>query len=114
MYAYVEPWPGMAKSAAPDPTSLGEIAKRLILLRKSLGNTQQTMADLIGTSPQAWGNYESGIRRIRVDEGLRLCSALGVTLDWIYRGNMSQLPIELGEKLQLEMRDQQRRARGSA
>lgn len=110
MYAFVEAFPPMSREP-PSPHSLAEIAKRLRLLREALDNTQASMASLAGVTPAAWGNYESGLRRIRVDEALRLCSALGVTLDWVYRGNMSQLPIELGEKLQLELRARQRRVR---
>lgn len=97
-----------------DPSSLEQISARLTLLRGALDLTQASMADLIGAKPQAWGNYETGERRIRVDEALKLCTALGVTLDWIYRGNMSQLPVELAEKLQLERRAQAREPRNRA
>lgn len=111
MFAYVEQSGAMARAEAPNATSLAEIAKRLILLRKSLGYTQAFMANLIGASPQAWGNYEQGLRRIRIDEALLLCGATGVTLEWIYRGNIGLLPNDLLGKIQLELRDRAR-ARG--
>lgn len=113
MFAYVEQSAPMVRGN-PDPSSLELIAARLTILRGALDLTQASMADLIGAKPQAWGNYETGTRRIRVDEALRLCSALGVTLDWIYRGNMSQLPVELAEKIQLERRAQAREPRNRA
>lgn len=111
MYAYLDTAAPMPRESA-NPYALGEIAKRLKLLRDALGNTQATMASLAGATPAAWGNYESGIRRIRIDEALRLCSTVGVTLDWIYRGNVAQLPGDLIERIQLELRDQQRSRRG--
>lgn len=110
MLAYVEHFPAMARDI-PNPYALSEIAKRLFLLRKSLDNTQATMANLAGVTPQAWGNYEQGLRRIEIDAVTRLRAAIGVTSEWIYYGNIAQMPAELIEKMQLEMRQQQRKRR---
>lgn len=103
MFAYVETFPPMTREM-PNPYSLAEIAKRLKLLRNALNNTQATMATMAGVTPAAWGNYESGIRRIEIDAVTRLRAAIGVTSEWIYYGNMAQLPVELAEKIQIESR----------
>lgn len=108
MFAYVESFPPMAREM-PNPYSLGEIAKRLLLLRNSLDNTQATMANLAGVTPQAWGNYEQGSRRIEIDAVTRLRAAIGVTSEWVYYGNMAQLPAELLEKIQLEGRQRSKK-----
>lgn len=109
MLAYVEAFPPMVRDL-PNPYSLGEIAKRLKLLRSALGNTQATMGALAGVSDKAWQNYEAGIRRIEIDAVTRLRAALGVTSEWVYYGNMAQLPAELLDKLQLEARHRARKA----
>lgn len=69
---------------APLPTSLEEIAERL---------------RLIGSPSSAWHNYEAGIRRISLDQALRLKRATGLTLEWIYTGDISSLPPHLGDKI---------------
>lgn len=46
------------------------------------------MADKVGVVRPAWTQYESGARRIHLDPALRLCNATGVSLDWIYRGDV--------------------------
>jgi transcriptional regulator with XRE-family HTH domain len=84
-----------------DPSSLSEIGHRLALTRSALGYTQAMMAKLIGsaTSGQAWENYEAGRRRISIDHAIALCRTCGVSMDWIYQGQMHNLPPELREKI---------------
>jgi transcriptional regulator with XRE-family HTH domain len=85
-----------------DPTSIAEIGRRLELTRRALGLTQVMMGRLVGaiSSGQAWGNYEAGNRRISIDHALALSRTLGVSLDWVYQGQMVNLPPELREKIQ--------------
>ena len=62
---------------------------------------QAAWGRLVGIHPQAWSNYEQGIRRISVDQAIKVCQATGVNLDWIYRGLMTtSLPMEIQIKLQ--------------
>jgi transcriptional regulator with XRE-family HTH domain len=83
----------------PNPHSREAISRRLKLLRIVHGKTQQQMADLIGIPQPSWGYYEKHKRQITTDHALRLCNVFGVNLDWIYRGNISQLPPELVDRL---------------
>ena len=85
-----------------DPTTLNEIAERLALTRRALGYTQVTMARLMGSATvgQAWENYEAGRRRISIDHALALCRTCGLTLAWIYQGQMDSLPKSLYDKIQ--------------
>ena len=85
-----------------DPTSIVEIGHRLELTRRALGLTQVMIGRLMGATSngQAWGNYESGKRRISIDHALALTRTLGISLDWIYQGQMANLPPELREKIQ--------------
>ncbi len=104
MFAYMTPLgPPMARFS-PNPTAPDQVAHRLLLLRRALGHTQAFLAGLLGCAPQAWANYESGGRLISIALATKLCAITGVSLDWIYRGNMAMLPAELAEKIQIEMR----------
>jgi len=85
-----------------DPTSIAEIGARLALTRRALGFYQVDMSRLMGAASngQAWGNYEAGTRRISIDHALMLCRNCGLTLDWIYQGQMVNLPPTLREHIQ--------------
>ena len=85
----------------PNPYSLPEIARRLRLLRQALGKTQAVMGDLAGVSDKAWQNYEKGIRRIEIDAVTRLRANIGVTSEWVYYGNVYQMPDELLDAMRL-------------
>lgn len=95
----------MAKGPPPNPESPEAIAKRLRALRSAKGFTQAYMARLLGsaTSGQLWANYEArdpGMwKRIGLNSALRLCHHLGVTLEWIYRGDMRLLDPKLADEI---------------
>jgi transcriptional regulator with XRE-family HTH domain len=112
MFAYLEHSAVMARGI-PNPTSPDQIGERLRITRAALGHTQAVMANLMGSSTggQAWENYEAGRRRISIDHALKLCMHLGLTLDWIYRGDIRSLPTELGERIQVQLRLESESAR---
>lgn len=85
-----------------DPTSVTEIGARLHLTRRALGLTQFMMGRLMGATSagQAWGNFEAGRRQISIQHANALCRNLGLTLEWIYQGQMANLPPPLREKIQ--------------
>jgi transcriptional regulator with XRE-family HTH domain len=88
---------------AEDPESVRAIAKRLIATRVALGLNQAEWCRRVGISPQAWSNYESARNRINHDQALRVCKAIGVSLDWIYRGEASILPHNLAISIRSAM-----------
>lgn len=105
MFAYVE-YAGVMPGRDPvNPYAVSEIGKRLKLLREALGKTQKTMGDLSGVTDKAWQNYEKGIRRIEIDAVTRLRENLGITSEWVYYGNLSQMPDDILDKMQLRMRE---------
>jgi hypothetical protein len=71
--------------------------------------SQTDMAKLLGAGPTAalWGNYQSYNpkvwKRISVDNALRLRSKTGISLDWVYAGDVRLLPHELLQKLIAEL-----------
>jgi transcriptional regulator with XRE-family HTH domain len=86
------------------PQDIKAVAERIKLTREALGLKQAAFARLVGIEPQALNNYESGLRRISVDQAIKICAATGVSLDWIYRGLASGLPVNLATALQQRQR----------
>jgi transcriptional regulator with XRE-family HTH domain len=85
-----------APEAQVDP-----IADRLRRTREAFKMNQAQWCRLVGIETQAWNNYESGRRRISIDQAIKVCQATGVTIDWIYRGLMnSSLPSSIQIELQ--------------
>lgn len=77
---------------APDELPAGsllvmEIAQRLRIVCTALNKQATTLAEEIGVSPQAFNNYVTGDRPVRVDAMIRLANLYGVPLDYIYRGS---------------------------
>lgn len=87
-------------SREKSPTSREAIAERLKLTRMACSPSQAAFAKLTGISTQAWNNYEKDVNRISLDQARKLCERIGVTLDWIYRGEMYGLPMKLAADIQ--------------
>lgn len=84
----------------PKPDSLPAIAARLLATRLALGyEKQKDFAAKAGVSPTAYNNWEGAVKRPGVEAAIQLCTAFGLTLDWIYRGDASGLPHGLAIKL---------------
>lgn len=89
--------PCMARSTRPERSPIA-IAHRIIRAREALGLTPKAVCDRTGIEPTAYSNYEGG-KRPGLDAAIALCDAFGVTLDWIYLGDVSGIPHELALKL---------------
>lgn len=97
-----EIWPNPWVAKPPrNEESVEAIAGRLYDLRIALGfeDNQAGFAKLVGISPQAWNNYETGDRRISLDQAKKVWRATGADLQWIYVGDASRLSIDLREAL---------------
>lgn len=77
-----------------------DIGERLKLLREAKGMTQAAFSRTLKIDQQQWNNYERGFRRISIDQATKVCIITGATLDWIYRGVTSALPLELALQIQ--------------
>jgi transcriptional regulator with XRE-family HTH domain len=69
-----------------------EVGKRLRLLREGLKMKQIALCRLTGITGQAWNNAETGDNLLTVVNAIEICRVTGVTLDWIYRGQITALP----------------------
>ena len=94
----------MAKEPKPtlptwDPKSIGP---RLIQARQALGLTQSEVADAAGIGRNTYNQWETGAERPSLGLALKLCDTVGLTLDWIFRGDPSGLPFRIASSLQLK------------
>lgn len=81
----------MKQKRAPD--TLEAIAERLIALRTLNAPTQTAFCNQVNIQPNTWNQYETAKQRISLDMAIRLSKATGVTLDWIYLGDTTGMPI---------------------
>jgi transcriptional regulator with XRE-family HTH domain len=69
-----------------------EVGKRLRLLREGLKMKQTALCRLTKITDQVWNNAETGDNLLTVPNAVKLCRVTGVTMDWIYRGQITALP----------------------
>lgn len=75
------------------------IGQRLALTRQALGLQQNEFADRAGLAANTYNQFETGKNRPSVEAALALKDAYGMTLDWIYDGDMSGLRFQLGDAI---------------
>ena len=78
---------------------VSKIASRLEETREALGLKAAALCRQAKISPNAWSQFESGERRITLQNAEKLCDTYGLTLDWIYRGDPAGLPQRVFEKI---------------
>jgi transcriptional regulator with XRE-family HTH domain len=88
-----------------DPDDTGEfardVARRLRLTRAALKMNQDEFAEPAGLSQPQYSQYESGKedRPLTLRAALPLCEAHNLTLDWLFRGDPSGLPVRLHDAI---------------
>lgn len=80
---------------------LQEIGRRITERRKTLGLTQEALAEKGDLTPQFVSYAESGKRAMRPENLLKIASALGVSADYLLTGEVVDKDLLLmSEKLQ--------------
>lgn len=86
---------------ADDELSFEAIGRRIRDLRESMGyHNAAEFAAYMGWSPQQLSNYERGRKRPEVSMAIQLCVRTHVTLDYIYRGDHTGLPLRVSNAIQ--------------
>lgn len=85
---------GMMRQTPPDERPQA-IAERLRLTRATTGLSQADFAARAGLSPSTYNQYENGKQFPRISFAIALCETYHLTLDWIYRGDISGLRYEM-------------------
>ena len=83
----------------PNVRSLDAIAARLRATREAFGLGQNEFARRAGIASNTYNQYEQAKNLPRLDFANQICDTYGITLDWIYRGDRSGLPMRIANLL---------------
>jgi transcriptional regulator with XRE-family HTH domain len=84
-----------------DSLFLKKMGQRIVARRKKLGLTQEALAEKGDVSPQTISYVETGSRAMRLENLLKLASALEVSTDYLLTGEIIDKDLLLmSEKLQ--------------
>lgn len=81
------------------PLSKSLIGQRLRLTREAMGLTQKKFAEMAGMSPTAYNQWETGENMPGLVNAVSLRKAHGLTLDWIFLGDMAGLSTRLSDAI---------------
>lgn len=84
----------------PDALRAEEIGKRLKALREAHDLNSAELAARLDVQRTYWSRWETGKRPIPPDIAFRLTTIFPVDLDYIYLGDLRQVPVELQTKLE--------------
>lgn len=82
------------------PYSPEAVGHRLKVIRRAFGLTQAQVADIIGCTVANVSNMESGRQRPTILQAMRLGEVFGLTLDYIFLGRPTLLPLETIRRLE--------------
>jgi transcriptional regulator with XRE-family HTH domain len=88
-----------------------EVGWRLAVLADALNMSDRALAELLGISAQRLHNYISGRAMITPTMAMYVHMRTGATLDWLYRGDISSMPVGLATAV-LEIMDRHGRRAG--
>jgi transcriptional regulator with XRE-family HTH domain len=77
-----------------------DTCRRLTAIRKALKLGERSdAARILGVSNTRYHNWETGVGLIPVDQAIKLKEMFGVTLDFLYAGDQSALPLRVVEAI---------------
>lgn len=68
---------------------LNDMGQRLSKRRKQLGLTQEQLAEKAKTTTQTISTAETGRKALRPENILKLCDALDISIDYLFRGEFN-------------------------
>lgn len=98
----------MASHGLYDPTPPA-VGRRLRLARKALGLRAVDMYRPLGIPPTTWSNWEQGLKRISIDEAVKIAANYRIDANWLYIGLTTGLDQAVARRiaeLQTECEDQ--------
>lgn len=79
-----------------------ETRLRLVAVRQALGLKRSEIADAIGLDRSSYTKIESGTKALSADIAYSLSERYGVSMDYLFRGRLTDLP----EALAISLRSQ--------
>lgn len=90
--------PNMADRPS-DGREKAAVGERLRLTREALGLAQNEFANRAGLEANTYNQYERGKNMPNLDAAHALCDTHNLTLDWVYRGDPSNLRYQLADAI---------------
>lgn len=75
------------------------VSARLRRVREILDLDKKTFAEGAGLSPQAYGEFENGVRELSLGSAKKLREAYSLSLEFLYFGNKADLPHRIATQL---------------
>lgn len=76
-----------------------QVGVRLAQSIVAIGKKPADIARLFQISQQRLSNYINGSRPLDIEIAMKLSARFGITLDWLYLGDIRSLPYELAQKI---------------
>ena len=90
-------------AAMRKPTNLAyspeSVAKRLDALFRALNVQQSAVADMLGLDRSSMSKILKGEKALKPDVANAICDLYGVTLEFLYRGQVGGLPVHLSKQV---------------
>lgn len=75
------------------------VGKRLIALRTYRGKNRAEFAESVDIDATSYGRIEKGLKPLKADMAYRIAERWGVSMDYLYRGRLTELPEALADNL---------------
>ena len=89
----------------PKDRSFEDIGARLKAIRKITGLSQKEFAAKAGIKDTTYNQYENGASQPKIEYARALCDTYGLSLDWLYNGDTSNLPFRIATELLKQAKD---------
>jgi transcriptional regulator with XRE-family HTH domain len=93
---------------ARTPFDAVEVGRRLTALREHLDMLPAHFADSVGIDRTSYGRIERGEKPLKADMAYKIAERYGVSMDFIYRGRLTELPPRLADSLIINLTHRQR------
>ncbi|MDJ0631074.1 MAG: helix-turn-helix transcriptional regulator [Rhodobacter sp.] len=75
------------------------VGQRLQALRKHHGRTRAEFAVSVAIDQTSYGRIEKGLKPLKADMAFRIAERWGVSMDFLYRGRLTEVPPDLADSL---------------
>lgn len=75
------------------------VGARLTALREFHEMTRAEFADSVAIDHTSYGRIEKGLKPLKADMAFRIAERWGVSMDFLYRGRLTEIPPRLADSL---------------
>lgn len=83
------------------------VGRRLKALREHREKTRAEFAESVSIDATSYGKIEKGTKPLKADMAYRIAERWGVSMDFLYRGRLTELPETLADSLMKNLTDDQ-------